>query len=190
MKFDSNPADNIESYFPLVGSIVSRLLPCIIALGIEYEDAFQIGCLGLTKALKAYDPAKGAFSTIATMAIEYELKDSFRYYNRKSRRGCNKHVSLDADILEGSRDTHSMFHGSPDNVELKAITPIMMDVMASRFKGKRLAIFNLIRYQGATSSEVQKAFNLTNGALHCDLRSIRTTARELWFGLEKKKAAH
>lgn len=47
--------------------------------GIEYEELFAAGCLGLTKALNGFDPQRGIqFSTYAFPVIAGELKRLFR----------------------------------------------------------------------------------------------------------------
>ena len=47
--------------------------------GIEYEDLFQIGCIGLIKAANGYDESRGLrFSTYAVPTIIGEIKRVFR----------------------------------------------------------------------------------------------------------------
>ena len=47
--------------------------------GIEYDDLFQAGCLGLVKAVDNFDESKGfAFSTYAVPVIMGEIKRLFR----------------------------------------------------------------------------------------------------------------
>lgn len=47
--------------------------------GIEYEELYSAGCLGLVKAVKGFDPERGAqFSTYAVPVILGELKKLFR----------------------------------------------------------------------------------------------------------------
>ena len=47
--------------------------------GIEYDDLFQAGCLGLVKAVDNFDETKGfAFSTYAVPVIMGEIKRLFR----------------------------------------------------------------------------------------------------------------
>ena len=47
--------------------------------GVEYDDLFQAGCLGLVKASKNFDNSKGyAFSTYAVPVILGEIKRLFR----------------------------------------------------------------------------------------------------------------
>ena len=47
--------------------------------GIEYDDLYSAGCLGLLKAVKASDPERGVkFSTYAVPVILGEIKRLFR----------------------------------------------------------------------------------------------------------------
>lgn len=47
--------------------------------GIDYDDLFQAGCMGLVKAAKAFEPERGnCFSTYAVPVILGEIKRLFR----------------------------------------------------------------------------------------------------------------
>ena len=47
--------------------------------GIEYDDLFQAGCLGLVKAVDAFDESRGVrFSTYAVPVILGEMRRLFR----------------------------------------------------------------------------------------------------------------
>ncbi len=47
--------------------------------GIEYDDMFQVGCIGLIKAVKGFDETRGLmFSTYAVPVILGEIKRMFR----------------------------------------------------------------------------------------------------------------
>ena len=47
--------------------------------GIEYDDLFQAGCIGLIKSVDGFDESKGfAFSTYAVPVILGEIKGAFR----------------------------------------------------------------------------------------------------------------
>ncbi len=65
----------IESNLPLVHSICKRFT----GRGIEYDDLYQAGCIGLIKATDAFDKTKGfAFSTYAVPVIMGEVRRLFR----------------------------------------------------------------------------------------------------------------
>lgn len=60
---------------PLVRSIATRFF----GRGTDLEDLMQIGCLGLVKAIRTFDPARGcAFSTYAVPLIFGEIRRHLR----------------------------------------------------------------------------------------------------------------
>lgn len=66
---------NIEEHFGLVHLCAQRFR----GRGQEYDDIFQSGCIGLTKAAKKFDASRGVqFSTYAVPVILGEIKALFR----------------------------------------------------------------------------------------------------------------
>lgn len=72
----------VEGNLPLVTFIVKRY-----ADGrMEFEDMFQIGCVGLVSAANTFDPELGyKFSTYAGSCITTELYKEFRLEQRRNR---------------------------------------------------------------------------------------------------------
>lgn len=67
--------DKITSNIGLVHSIANRFR----GRGVDYEDLFQNGCIGLIKAVDNFDESKGyTFSTYAVPVIMGEIKRIFR----------------------------------------------------------------------------------------------------------------
>lgn len=65
----------IESNLGLVHSLCKRF----VGKGIEYDDLYQAGCMGLVKASDAFDRERGlCFSTYAVPVILGEIKRLFR----------------------------------------------------------------------------------------------------------------
>lgn len=65
----------IESNLPLVHSLCKRF----VGRGIEYDDLYQAGCLGLIKAADGFDKTRGlCFSTYAVPVILGEIRRMFR----------------------------------------------------------------------------------------------------------------
>lgn len=65
----------IEDNIGLVHSIAKRFT----GRGVDYEDLFQSGCIGLIKAVDNFDESKGfKFSTYAVPVIMGEIKRLFR----------------------------------------------------------------------------------------------------------------
>ena len=67
--------EKIENNIGLVHSIAARFK----GRGVDYEDLFQNGCVGLIKAVDNFDESKGfAFSTYAVPVIMGEIKRYIR----------------------------------------------------------------------------------------------------------------
>lgn len=65
----------VSGNFPLIKAIVKRYL----GKGVEYDDLYQIGCLGFLKAIKNFDPKFDVrFSTYAVPMIAGEIKRFLR----------------------------------------------------------------------------------------------------------------
>lgn len=65
----------IENNLALVHSICKRF----VGRGIEYDDLYQVGCVGLIKAVDAFDEERGLmFSTYAVPVIMGEIRRLFR----------------------------------------------------------------------------------------------------------------
>ncbi|MDW7652027.1 MAG: sigma-70 family RNA polymerase sigma factor [Bacillota bacterium] len=63
--------ESFKQHIPLVHSLVRRYR----GEYAEGDDLFQVGCIGLLKALKKYDPERGAsFATYAVPVIAGEMK--------------------------------------------------------------------------------------------------------------------
>lgn len=73
---DSKLRDSfIESNLPLVHSLCKRF----VGRGIEYDDLYQAGCIGLIKAADGFDEGRGlCFSTYAVPVILGEVRRMFR----------------------------------------------------------------------------------------------------------------
>ncbi len=95
----------IENNQGLVWSIVRRFLPRIKGHGIEPEDLYQMGCIGLIKAIRHYDESQGtAFSTYAVPKIAGEIRrflrdDGMLKVSRSIRENGSK-ISAVRDSLE------------------------------------------------------------------------------------------
>jgi RNA polymerase sporulation-specific sigma factor len=71
----SNRDKFIENNLPLVHSLCKRF----IGRGIEYDDLYQAGCIGLIKAADGFDEGRGlCFSTYAVPVILGEIRRMFR----------------------------------------------------------------------------------------------------------------
>ena len=91
-----NIEDYIKEYSGLVKLFVNKYLSKAQTLGIEYNDLYQEGLLGLTNAIKTYKDEKDTqFKTYASYLIERQIKDYIKSNNRFKHSMLNESVSLD-----------------------------------------------------------------------------------------------
>ena len=79
----------VEENMGLVGKVIQD---CVHTLGTgciyDYDDLFQIGCIGLCKAAQTDQPGYNvAFSTYAYRLIRNEIYTQLEYATRRSRVG-------------------------------------------------------------------------------------------------------
>lgn len=65
----------LQYNYPLIKSVIKRFLN----KGIDYDDLYQLGCVGFLKAIKNFDPAFGVkFSTYCVPMVMGEVKRFLR----------------------------------------------------------------------------------------------------------------
>lgn len=89
----------IMEHSPLVHFTINKyfkwMTKSYVTLGIEYDDIYQTGIVGLIKAIKAHDESRGKISTIAVRYIRTEI---IRQIIDK-----HKYFKVGRDILQISR---------------------------------------------------------------------------------------
>ena len=101
----------IEANLPLVRSVAARF-----AGRAETEDLVQVGSIGLIKAARSFDPARGTrFSTYAFCMIAGEIRHFLRYSRRTDLLG-----GVFADSAPADDDTEEEALARAETAELMA----------------------------------------------------------------------
>ncbi|MCC8160898.1 MAG: sigma-70 family RNA polymerase sigma factor [Oscillospiraceae bacterium] len=73
---DTQLRDEIVSSYIYIAEILSRKF---VNRGVEYEDIYQVACMGILYAVERFDPDKGVkFATFATPTVMGEIRKYFR----------------------------------------------------------------------------------------------------------------
>lgn len=93
--------------------------------GVEYDDLFQAGCVGLVKAAEHFDPTRGVkFSTYAVPVILGEIRRLFRDGGAfRVSRGLRELGQKVRQVSEQLRETHGRSPTIEDIAETLGITP-------------------------------------------------------------------
>ena len=116
----------VEGNMGLVGTVIKENVKNINNIGIfTYQDIFQIGCLGLSKAALNYKASRSGFSTCAYIYIRNEIFNALEYAT--FRRG--KEIITDVeDILE-------LIPTQDDIEDIPSGLDNMLDAAKARAKG-------------------------------------------------------
>ena len=88
----------IEKYSHLVEMLAKKYIKNNSNLGLEYDDLYQEGMIGVLKALDDYDENNTLFYTYASLCAKREMDKVLLYYKRKKHMILNESVSLNQKI--------------------------------------------------------------------------------------------
>ncbi|WP_419877692.1 sigma-70 family RNA polymerase sigma factor [Brevibacillus centrosporus] len=110
----------VRNTLPFVHHILKKYYP---PAGYDYEDLYQVGCIGLVKAAKKFDPSFGIkFTTYAGHFIENELRRMIRTQKAVKRTGDVFSMDGTGDEEEGSlADLLANFDSVEEEVEDKLL---------------------------------------------------------------------
>lgn len=145
----------VEEHIGLVGHVLNRYF---ISRAADFDDLFQNGCMGLIKAAKTYDEAKGTFSTYAVHCIQNEV----RYALRSAR----KHIGvLSLDFERDNEDSTALKDTLQDysiNIEESYIQRVALhDAFGCADEVTRAVI--RMRLDGYTFKEIAQSIGGTHG---------------------------
>lgn len=91
----------VEYMMQKYGGLVKKEVRTVFLIGAETEDLTQEGMIGLFKAIRDYEPDKGAsFFTFATHCVRNQIKTAISASNRKKHTPLNTYISIYAESTE------------------------------------------------------------------------------------------
>ena len=161
----------VEANIGLIGTGLKDKLRGSSALGVyTHEDLFQIGCVGLCKAV-AEDKKTGCFSTFAYRLIWNEICDALVLGNRYAM-----HEAPTEDLSD-THPTASEFASSNSRLELEELQRrLSRDAPAGIRKGMQVLI---LKAHGYTSKEIGVQLQLPANAVRTLASRTRAYIRKL-----------
>ncbi|WP_312118298.1 sigma-70 family RNA polymerase sigma factor [Brevibacillus reuszeri] len=162
MQRDHDVNELVKQNLHIVQYIVKKYFP---PQGYDYDDLFQIGCVGLVIAAQKFDPSKGNFLNTASIHIRHEFQAFFRKIYTKKRTA----EVLSLDYTHGENDTTYMdMFSSSECVDEEVEAKLLLEDMAIHEpKIMTLAI------QGYSHREIGKILGLRKAALKERVQKLR-----------------
>lgn len=135
----------------------------------DYDDLFQIGCIGLWEAIKRYDKTKKCkFSTYATFWIRAELERAKTYSMRQRRQV--QTVSIDKPLPDGQQCFRDLL---PDvnNLEEEVIASDLREWLLK----KEPELISL-RLQGLTQAQIGERIGVSPQRVGAKLKRLKEVA--------------
>ena len=169
---DSNAlTDLIKRYS---GTVLQKSLSFKKISGIENEDLYQEGMLGLLSAVYSFDESKGVlFSTYATTLITRKMLSALRTANKKSNLPLDSYVSIDekCDIRSFSPTPEELLMF---NEEIDSIISFVNNNLSKT--EKKVFRLNLL---GLSYNEIAEILDCTEKSVDNALQRIRKKIRSI-----------
>jgi RNA polymerase sigma factor (sigma-70 family) len=140
------------------------------------EDMFQIGSIGLLKAIDNFDPSKGCFSTYAFRIVRNELLMEFR----KSKKSVNAAFSLDdnLDIGNGESVSYSEIISDGKDYEENAVNHMLVQLMFEKLSLREKRIFIMFFVDGKTQCEISERLGISQGTVSRIIKGMGKTKKK------------
>lgn len=146
-------------------------------LEIEYDDAVQIGMMGLLEAIRTHDPDRGAsLSTYAVLCIKSALLKEYQTTNTKKRKAPAPLVRLDAPISEDDERTMQIADSSQD-VEREATASAQVNKLMDRLGDRDREIAEMLM-DGVPVSEISEITGLSRFQIDERVKKMRKIVLE------------
>lgn len=164
-----------EEYLYLVNEVLKRshYRSVLKGMRIEYEDAYQIGAVGLIRAAKDYNPSICEFPAFAVMRIKRELNHHFRHLNRPNRRG--HALSLNIPL---SHDTTDEFIDTLEDTSVD-INSTLTNVMLDKLTGPEKQLLQLLYYRDNRVQDAKRQMKLDGRKYYRILKSLKNQITEI-----------
>lgn len=166
-------ADNTN----IVYAVIHRYFPKYS----DDEDIFQVGMIGLLKAIRSFDENKGfKFSSLAYEVIHNEILRELKKANKKTNIPQELLISLDEQLQEDEINGDSSLYNKL-YIEDYADYQCYIEEFKSRLKGKQLQIFEELLNGYTRQSDIAKKLGISRQAVSLSVIKIRNKFINTYF---------
>lgn len=181
----SEDAVNIlyDKYKSIIDIKVKKYWPIGKKVGLEYNDLFQEGMVGLTEAIKNYKDNKDTkFASFANVCIERQILSVLTSAQRKKHSLLNDSCSLDVTIDENGRTILDfIFDGTTDpsvKVENDEYNELLYGSLYSEMSDFERSVFDL-KLLGLEYKEIASLLKKSYKSVDSALQRIRSKVKKV-----------
>lgn len=134
------------------------------------EDMFQIGSIGLLKAIDTFDASKGCFSTYAFRLVKNEMLMEFR----KNKKSVNAAFSLDdnVDIGNGESVSYAEMIADRKDYEENTVNSMLAQQIFEELSPREQRIFIMFFVDGKTQCEISEELGISQPYISMIIKGI------------------
>lgn len=140
------------------------------------EDMFQIGSIGLLKAIDTFDASKGCFFTYAFRLLRNELLMEFR----KNKKSVNAAFSLDdnVDIGNGESVSYAEMIADRKDYEENTVNSMLAQQIFEELSPREQRIFIMFFVDGKTQCEISEELGISQPYISRIIKGIGKTKKK------------
>ena len=165
----------IQKYSHLVDMLAKKYIKSNQNLGLEYDDLYQEGMVGIIKALEDYNENDCLFYTYASLCAKREMDKLLLYYKRKKHMLLNEAISMEQKISNDSDLLLKDVLASDFDLEKEYETYDRCNkIMNLKYELDLLDSSILeLKVNGFSTQEISKLLDITYKAVDYRMRKIR-----------------
>ncbi|MFB0831064.1 sigma-70 family RNA polymerase sigma factor [Brevibacillus laterosporus] len=153
----------VQNHLSFVHFILKKYYP---PAGFDYDDLFQIGCIGLFKAAERFDATLGfKFTTYAGIRIKSEIQKVIRLSLRAKRSG--EVVSLDCSVEDGEGTLQDLL-ANYDSVEEEVEASLLFNELI-----RKEPVITKLALQGYTQKEIGRKLGISQNRVSQKMQSMK-----------------
>jgi RNA polymerase sigma factor (sigma-70 family) len=170
-----NKLNPIESYKPLIISIIKRLNICETAAA-SYDDYIQAGYIGIIANFKKYDPLKSSLVTYLSTCIRREVIEQARLlsWRKRSKEVPGREVVCNTELLRTQTGAEDGFFDLdiPDSIDYAELS--MNNVLVEQIKNVAISkrqgeVVELVYGRGLTYQKAADTLKISVGGVSSNL---------------------
>lgn len=172
-----------EKYSPAIESYVKKYMSLIEGTGIDYNDLYQEGLLGLASAINNYSTNKDIkFSTFAFTCIKRKILTAIKNANRKKHSILNESYSLDYRNDDSKDSFENLIPSTSEGIDDMLVTKEKEKYFNKRinetFTDFEKEVYEL-KINGFTYDEIANTLDKTYKSVESALGRIRIKLKKI-----------
>lgn len=172
-----------KKYEPVIDYYARKYVKLVDGKGLDYNDLYQEGLIGLDSAIKTYKNQKNIkFSTFAFVCIKRKIMSAIRKANRKKHSILNESYSIDYKLNDDNNSLDNLISNNERSIEDLLVGKEQADYFNKKIKDCltkfEKQVYELKVY-GFSNEEISKNLNKTMKSIESVLFRIRIKLRKI-----------